>query len=86
MTPDQIEKLAREAGMQFGATHITPDGEERWASVTDRHLARFAQIVRASALEEAARVCEAHACSLDDLDVMAEKLRALAQQAGGEGS
>jgi hypothetical protein len=69
----QIEQLARQAGIGFGVTHIGPDGEERWASVTDGELARFAELVqaetllsadfyklvRAAALEEAATACDA---------------------------
>lgn len=56
MTPtnsaEQIERLAREAfGDVFARNCIDPD-----------RLARFASLVRAAALEEAANVCEQTVC------------------------
>lgn len=57
MTTDEIIKLAREAGLGESLTHN--GGEPRvWIEGADWHdeLTRFAALVRAAALEEAARV------------------------------
>ena len=57
MTTDEIIKLAREAGLGTSLTHN--GGEPRvWIEGADWHdeLTRFALLVRAAAMEEAARV------------------------------
>lgn len=52
MTPEQIEAMAREAG-------IRPDNDLCGiAHVPAAAITRFAALVRANALEDAARVCE----------------------------
>lgn len=59
MTIDEIIKLAREAGLGTSLTHN--GGEPRvWIEGADWHdeLTRFAALVHAAALEEAAGVCE----------------------------
>lgn len=60
MTTDEfISNLAREAGLGESLTHH--GGEPRvWIEGADWHdeLTRFALLVRAAALEEAAQVCE----------------------------
>lgn len=87
LTPAKLQELAREAG-------LTIDGD----SVRSPHLdcvalgdlARFAALVRAAVLEEAARVCDALEDEITDPydwpnpAVCADAIRALAQQAGGE--
>lgn len=65
MTPTQIEQLALEAGIAITAAGMVIDG---------RKLSRFAAIVRAAALEEAAHILGAHS----------HQIRALALKAGGE--
>jgi hypothetical protein len=57
MTDDTIERLAREAGMtQDGDCWFSFDAGD--CDVTSHALARFAALVRADALEQAAKVCE----------------------------
>lgn len=70
-----IERMAREAG-------AFPPGRDRnhWA-VTEPALARFAALVRAQALEDAARVAEGtgfHSlCCMESAGVAAAAIRAL---------
>lgn len=59
MTAD-IERMAREAGIQDPYTyHGDPDAVTPWICATE-DLARFAALVRAQALEDAARMADKH--------------------------
>jgi hypothetical protein len=78
MTDDTIERLAREAGA------FTPGRSGDYWAVTDEALARFAALVRADALEQAAKACEMLSARTDDdtgatvaLRWAAEEIRAL---------
>jgi HPt (histidine-containing phosphotransfer) domain-containing protein len=87
MTPAQIERLARQAGV----TLFGDDPEAGAWAFWLHELHQFAALVRAAALEEAAQLAEDEIDPEwpgDDLSRQAESLagsiRALAQQAGGE--
>ena len=56
MTTDDIIKLAREAGIDRERPYLPVEYREPWNSCTDVELERFAHLIRAAALEEAA-VC-----------------------------
>ena len=53
-----IIELAREAGIDREQPYLLVEYQEPWNSCTDVELERFAALVRAQTLEEAARVCE----------------------------
>lgn len=67
MNKDDIIRMAREAGMQFqgGFVRIVE-------CVTQPELERFATIVRAAALEEAAKVCENMTLEWEDQPYIAQ--------------
>ena len=58
MTQDRIIELAREAGI-LGPIDLLESNQ--WRQDTIRELTHFAALVRAHALEEAAKVCDARA-------------------------
>jgi hypothetical protein len=76
----EVERLAREAGMtQDGDCWFSFDAGD--CDVTSHALARFAALVRAQALEDAAKVCESRQTpgtgSVAILNGAAEAIRAL---------
>lgn len=58
MTIDEIIKLARKAGGYDGHTSPPTDWGEGDFVISPEELSKFAALVRAAALEEAAGVCE----------------------------
>lgn len=64
MDTEQIERMAREAGFDVEGGEITLDRVLTTGDAPDQRaeLERFASLVRAAALEEAANVCEQTVC------------------------
>lgn len=56
MTPEDIERMAREAGMHNDGQWWFDGDSNAQCDVSTAALARFAALVRAQALEDAARV------------------------------
>lgn len=75
-----IEAIAREAGFYVGESDYGPFIEvEEGLGACSELLERFAALVRAQALEESARVCEASHPPLDgSAQWMADAIRAIA--------
>lgn len=86
MTPDQLEKMAREARLVIDGENVRSPFVDSVALVD---LARFAALVRTAAMEEAAQVCMGRCDPTGTTDCSpwvqaAVDIMALAQQAGGE--
>lgn len=87
MDAKKLEQLAREAGGVLWVHPMTVPKPIGWAFEPPESLARFAALVRAEALEEAAKVCEEYAARRRDkhestaIENCAEDIRALKEEA-----
>ena len=63
MTPEELERLAREAGL-IQPTHQNPNPYAGMSQTPmAERIARFAALVRAQALEQAAQIAQATVCA-----------------------
>ena len=84
MSMTDIERMAREAGMHNDGQWWFDGDSNAQCDVSTVALTRFAALVRAQALEDAARVCEAIVAANEYAyaDECAAAIRALAGQPG----